>query len=71
MGYCLENRNSVLEQNFYNKFDAKKNLKIMPTVHLKTSETVQVRLEDLAPYLNDNRENIQVRRIERRGAVRK
>ena len=43
----------------------------MPTVQLKTGETVQVRLDDLAQYLNDNSENIQVRRVERRGAVRK
>lgn len=42
----------------------------MPTVHLKTGEVVEVRLEDLEDYLYENQDKILVRHVLRRGAMR-
>ncbi len=42
----------------------------MPTVYLKTGEVVEVPIEELADYLHENRDKIQVRTIKRRGPVK-
>lgn len=42
----------------------------MPTVYLKTGEVVEVPIEELADYLHENQDKIQVRTIKRRGPVK-
>jgi predicted metallo-beta-lactamase superfamily hydrolase len=43
----------------------------MPTAHLKTGEVVQVSLDNLEQFIEENRENIVVRHVKRRGKLRK
>lgn len=43
----------------------------MPTVYLKTGVVVEVPISELGEYLHENRDNIQVRTIKRRGPVKK
>lgn len=43
----------------------------MPTALLKNGETVQVALEDLETFMQENAENIVVQHVKRRGKLRK
>ncbi|MCC5636814.1 hypothetical protein LC593_13260 [Nostoc sp. CHAB 5844] len=43
----------------------------MPTALLKNGETVQVALEDLEKFIQENAENIVIQHIKRRGKLRK
>ncbi len=38
----------------------------MPTVHLKTGEVVEVPVEDLADYLEENEDKIQLQKLKSR-----
>lgn len=42
----------------------------MFTFHLKTGEVVQIALENLEQFVNENRNNIVVRHKKRRGELR-
>lgn len=42
----------------------------MFTFHLKTGEVVQIALENLEQFVNENRDNIVVRHKKRRGELR-
>jgi hypothetical protein len=41
----------------------------MPAVYLKTGETVEIPVEELADYLSQNRDNIQPQKLKRRGPM--
>ncbi|WP_375493771.1 hypothetical protein [uncultured Nostoc sp.] len=43
----------------------------MPTALLKNGETVQVPLEDLEQFIQENEENIVVQHVKRRGKLRR
>ncbi|MBN3899755.1 MAG: hypothetical protein HWQ41_32150 [Nostoc sp. NOS(2021)] len=43
----------------------------MPTALLKNGETVQVALEDLEQFIQENEENIVVQHVKRRGKLRR
>ena len=43
----------------------------MPTALLKNGQTVQVPLEELKLFLQENEENIVVQHVKRRGKLRK
>lgn len=43
----------------------------MPTALLKNGETVQVSIEDLEQFIQENEDNIVVQHVKRRGKLRR